>query len=72
MLALDGGEDGLDFYRRIIQGSVDFLNERGVIAFEIGFDQGDDLKKLLESDFEDIKILKDYNDHDRIVIAKKR
>ena len=71
-LALDGGEDGLDFYRKIIGVAPNYLNKNGYLAFEIGFDQGKDLKKLLCKDFEDVKVLKDYNKHDRIVIAKKR
>lgn len=47
-LALDGGEDGLDFYRRIICESGKYLAPSGVLAFEIGCNQGNDVKNLME------------------------
>ncbi len=46
-LALDGGEDGLIFYRRIIDESLEVLKENGILAFEIGHDQGEDVKNLM-------------------------
>ena len=72
MLALDGGDDGLNIYRKIVESAPKFLSEEGYIAFEIGYDQADDLKGLLEKDFENIKIIKDYSKNDRVVIAKLR
>ncbi|MBQ9790930.1 MAG: peptide chain release factor N(5)-glutamine methyltransferase [Clostridia bacterium] len=72
ILALDGGEDGLDFYRKIIENAPKYLKDDGYVAFEIGFDQAEDLKRLLKKDFENINVIKDYNKHDRIVIAKLR
>ena len=46
--ALNGGSDGLVFYRNIVEHSVEALEENGVLAFEIGFDQGDDVKELVK------------------------
>lgn len=51
--ALDGGDDGLDFYRRIICESSKYLVDGGVLAFEIGYDQGNDVKELMLSVGED-------------------
>ncbi len=71
-LALDGGNDGLDFYRNIIKHSTNMLNSNGTIALEIGYDQANDVVKLLKlHSFDDIKILKDYSGLDRVIIAKK-
>ena len=66
--ALDGGSDGLDFYRDIIQEAKEHLNKNGLLMFEIGFDQGDAVKTLLsKSGFTDSVVLKDYSKLDRIV-----
>ena len=66
--ALDGGSDGLDFYRDIIQEAKEHLNKNGLLMFEIGFDQGDAVKTLLaKCGFTDSVVLKDYSDLDRIV-----
>ncbi len=70
ILALDGGEDGLMFYREIIKEAPNFLLPNGMIFLEIGINQSKSVKKLLQKDFEDIKIKKDYSKIDRIVIAK--
>ncbi len=70
--ALYGGEDGLDFYREIIEKSKDYLNEDGYLSFEIGYDQGEYLKDYLrEYGFKNIKLYKDYNDFDRCIIARR-
>lgn len=70
-LALYGGEDGLEFYRAIIEKSHEHLNENGYIAFEIGYDQGESLKEFLSNnDYIDINLIKDYNEFDRCVIAR--
>ncbi len=73
-LALDGGEDGLDFYRKIIQAAPDHLNPDGHILFEIGFGQLDGVRKIIEANgvFEIIEVKKDWNGIDRIVILKPR
>lgn len=66
--ALDGGADGLDFYRDIIQEAKDFLNKNGLLMFEIGFDQGDAVKTLLaKNGFMESFVLKDFSGLDRIV-----
>lgn len=68
VLALDGGEDGLIFYRRIADEAKAFLKIGGKIFFEIGNDQGDDVKRILESlSYKNIKVIKDYAGNDRIV-----
>ncbi len=73
LLALDGGEDGLDFYREIISKAGKRLNSNGMIFFEVGKGQAGDVRKLLkESGFEEIKTTKDYNKIERIVSGKYR
>ncbi len=69
-IALDGGEDGLDFYRKIIKESVNFLSDKGMIFFEIGINQKKSIVKMLEENFDNIKVVKDYNRIDRVVYAK--
>lgn len=73
VLALDGGEDGLDFYREIISKAPDRLNNGGLLFFEVGKGQAQDVKKLLkESGFEEIKIIKDYNKIERVICGKRK
>ena len=69
-VALDGGDDGLIFYRRIIKESKYVLKENGVLAFEIGHDQGEDVSELMkESGFSNIKLLKDLAGLDRVLLG---
>ena len=71
ILALDGGKDGLDFYRKIIKKSKEHLKENGVLALEIGFDQKDAVMNLMkEENFKDVYGKKDYGGNDRIVVGK--
>lgn len=71
--ALDGGTDGLDFYRRITKDSLEYLADGGYLFFEIGFNQGEDLKKIMtDFGFDEIKIVKDYAGLDRVVFGYKR
>lgn len=66
--ALDGKEDGLYFYRRILEKCGDYLNPGGKILFEIGCDQGDAVSGLLrDAGFHDVGIVKDLARHDRVV-----
>ena len=59
-IALDGGEDGLDFYRKIIGNAYKYLNPAGHLMMEIGYDQGEAVKELLiENGYKDVKIIKD-------------
>ena len=71
-MALDGGEDGLDFYRKIIKSAHDHLKPDGYILFEIGFRQADRIRNIIEADriFKVLEIKKDFNGIDRVVIAK--
>lgn len=80
-LALDGGEDGLKFYKEILEQSANFLNSDGYLLFEIGYDQGDkiiklynELKKCNKCLLEIIteKPIKDLGGNDRVMIFKKR
>lgn len=71
MMALDGGESGLDFYREIVKDAADCLKKEGVLMFEIGHDQREDLCGLLEETcrFEKITALKDLAGRDRVIAA---
>lgn len=71
-LALKGGEDGLDFYRTMIPKAFDSLNCNGILAFEIGYDQGEAVKKLMQDYFSLVKIKKDYAGNDRMVYGYKK
>ncbi len=71
-LALKGGEDGLDFYKAMIPKAHTALNTGGILAFEIGYDQGAAVKSLMEEHFIDVKIKKDYADNDRMVYGYKK
>lgn len=69
-VALDGGEDGLIFYRRIIEESRLTLNENGILAFEIGHDQGLDVRILMEeAGFSNVKLVKDLAGLDRVLLG---
>lgn len=66
--ALSGGEDGLFFYREITKQSLNFIKRGGFIAYEIGYDQGDKVKSILEENgFCNINCTKDLAGHDRVV-----
>ena len=72
MLALDGGEDGLNFYRIIAENAYKYLNEDGILAVEIGYDQKEEVMALLEetSKYTDIYSKKDLGNNDRIIVCK--
>ena len=73
LTALDGGKDGLDFYRRITNDSLEYLDDGGYLFFEIGYNQGEGLKKIMtDLGFDGIKIVKDYAGLDRVVFGYKR
>lgn len=71
VLALDGGEDGLDFYRRLAKDCLKYLNPKGTLYLEIGYDQGVSVCDILKENFE-VEVIKDLSKLDRFVIAKKR
>ncbi len=69
--ALDGGKDGLDFYRILAKEAAARLTDGGVLYMEIGFDEGKTVPALFSEQY-DVKVFKDYSDHDRMVIAVKK
>lgn len=70
-MALDGGEDGLDFYRALAQKWLPFLKSGGFIAVECGEDQAEAVAALFSKLADSISIIKDFNGIDRFVIAGK-
>lgn len=72
-LALDGTEDGLYFYRKIIKEARNYLNENGCFICEIGYDQYDAVYSILvDNGYKDIELIKDYAGLDRVVSANVR
>lgn len=72
-LALDGGASGLDFYERYLGDAVNLLRPNGTVFFEIGEDQGAAIEKMMtDYGFEDVRIEKDFADHDRYASGKLR
>ena len=72
-MALDGHEDGLYFYREIAAYAGEYLKENGILAFEIGYDQGEAVSGLLEKEgYREIRIVKDLAGLDRVVIGRKQ
>ena len=70
-MALDGGEDGLNFYRRIIEQAKQVLKVGGFIFFEIGHDQTSAITQLMSHEFESIEIIRDYAGCDRILLGRR-
>lgn len=69
--ALDGGIDGLYFYKKIINEAKKYLKSNGVLALEIGFNQAIEVSKLLkENKYSNIKIIKDLSKNDRCILAE--
>lgn len=69
--ALDGKEDGLYFYRKIIEESRDYLTKDGYLLFEIGYDQGWAVSSMMrEAGFADVQVIKDLAKNDRVVSGK--
>lgn len=70
-LALDGGEDGLDLIRTIIEEARDHLNPGGWLLIEAGSPQMAEMKRVMETfGYEDIKILRDLEERDRVIAGK--
>lgn len=63
-------EDGIEFYKKIIETAPKFLKKGGFLAFELGVNQSEKVKKLLEKDFKNIKITKDLAGIDRVITAQ--
>lgn len=72
--ALNGGLDGLDYYKRIIPGAWDHLKDNGVLIMEIGMDQAMDIRYLIESygKYVETQVIRDYSGRDRVLITHKR
>ena len=72
-LALDGGRDGLDFYRRIIQDSPGYLRKGGIISLEIGYNQGSAVRKIIDNsgNYRFLRIVSDYSRLERVVMAER-
>jgi len=71
-LALDGGPDGLYFYRKVTDEAPAHLREGGSLLYEIGKDQGEDVRKILqECGFREIRVLKDFAGLDRVVCGRR-
>ncbi len=71
-IALDGGKDGLDFYRKIIDLGYEYLKYGGYLCLEIGYDQKEEVMNLLDNNGQYINkiCIKDLYDNDRVIIAK--
>ena len=71
-IALDGGYDGLDFYRKIVNQSYEFLKYNGYLCLEIGYDQKKDVIGLVEKEdkYVDTYCKKDLYGNDRIIVTK--
>lgn len=68
--ALDGSADGLYFYRRILADCRAYLKPGGMLLFEIGYDQGEAVKRLMEENgFLEVEVKKDYGGLDRVVLG---
>ncbi len=70
-IALDGNEDGLYFYRRIIEKVPEFIFSSGYLIMEIGYDQAEDVRAILEKKgcFHDIEVVRDFSGNNRVIKA---
>lgn len=71
-IAFVGGEDGLDFYKRIVSRFKGALKPNGFFAFEIGFSQGGALREIAAKHGFGVEIIKDYSGNDRVAILKSK
>ena len=71
VLALDGATDGLKFYKAITKQSVNYLKENGYLCYEIGYNQAEDVRNIMEQcGYSGIKVIKDLAGLDRVVIGR--
>ena len=71
-LALDGGEDGLEFYKRIASEAGDHLRGGGQMFLEIGFDEGEAVSEILkDAGYKNVEVIKDYSGNERVVTCLK-
>lgn len=73
IIALDGGNDGLDFYKKILKEAYNYLKDEGKLYLEIGYDQKEDLINLYKNDkrYKNIECIKDLANNDRVIIIEK-
>ena len=73
-IALNGGKDGLDFYRKIINDAYKYLEADGYLALEIGFDQRQEVIEIIENTnkYKEVYSKKDLANNDRVIICKRR
>jgi len=73
-IALDGGLDGLDFYRNIARESSRYLNKRGLLIMEMGFEQRASIERIFErsENFQIQEVIMDYNNIDRVLVIRKK
>lgn len=72
ILALDGGEDGLDAYRAIAAGAGGHIRENGLVAYEIGYDQKDAVTAIMRKNgFARIEAVRDFGGNDRVLVFSK-
>lgn len=72
-MALDGGKDGLHFYRHIAGVWKTALKKDGWLVFEIGFDQAGEVTKIMQDEgYSDIQVIKDFGGNDRVVLGNIR
>lgn len=71
-MALDGGEDGLYYYREIVRQSPAYLKSGGMLFLEIGYDQAEAVGELLKQDFTGITVKKDLAGLDRVIYGRLR
>lgn len=71
-IALDGGSDGLYFYRKLVKLSPKYLKDKGILIMEMGFNQHKKIKNIFKnySNFEIIGVIKDYNNLERVIVAQ--
>lgn len=71
-MALDGKEDGLYCYRKLVEQCPDYLAKEGILLVEIGYDQAEAVSKLFsEAGFTDVTVMKDLAGLDRVVVGRK-
>lgn len=69
-IALDGGNDGLNFYRIISENLVKYLKKGGNLFLEIGYNQKESVSKIFEKKFEKLKCIKDFAGNDRVIVGE--
>ena len=71
-IALDGGKDGMDFYRKILKQALNHLNNNAVLIFEIGYDELEKFKEIINryAEYKVVESLKDFGGNDRVVVCR--